>query len=116
MQPLFVKVLYSKSTETERLSATQELDKYFNALNEMNEGPYFCGERPTLGDVSLAIHLIIPLMLFPRIKYDPFKGRDKLNAWFEKMKLDPDFKAIQEETLQAFSLFRENSKKNSSKL
>jgi len=83
---------------------------------EGNDGPFFCGPRPTLGDAALGASLILALAFFPKIKYDPFAGREKLKAWWEALMKDRDFQRVHKETRDALEEVRQSQKPSASKL
>lgn len=78
-------------------------------------GPFICGKKMTLGDVSLAGCLAFVLIFMPRVNYDPFQGRPRFQAWWEAMNKDHDYQVVRRVVEESVASTRARLKKEMQK-
>ena len=87
-------------------AAAAELEKVWAYLEHfMGEGPYAVGDKPTLGDCTLAPYMKMTQILvfsnFPEIS-DPTESNPRLKVWWEAIQSDEIFEPLIEEYGTAF--------------
>jgi len=86
--------------------ATAELEKAFAYLAHfMGDGPYAVGDKPTLGDCTLAPYMQMVKILvfdnFPEIQ-DPTLVDGRLKVWWDAIQSDEIFKPLIDDYAEAF--------------
>jgi len=124
-------LMFTKPTPERVVSGLALLDKEFNVIEGLlgeeladpnsydppAAGPFICGKKITLGDVALATSLFATLIFLPRFnKYDPFKGRPRLQTWWSAILQDHDLQAVKKEVETGLEIARQRLKAQDAKL
>lgn len=120
-----LQVLYVRAEPSRLAQGISRFDKHFDIIEKLlaevfpaenpydlpSAGPFICGKKISLGDVALATSLVLALDFFPKVKYEVFKGRERLSAWWEAMNKDREFVEIRREMVENLKAVRERNRK-----